>query len=154
MYLMNFKNNHVLIRWFRMRLGDVRMEACISSMVMELLTMLQVWLVVWDDNWVFIGEHIYTKQLQCFHFCYIIACALYANAYFFLSLFTENDSYEAIMMINLGETIWVVVDNIVDDVKDLLMYFSLKEVQYPPRDCNTMTHVSTYFALHEQSRNY
>lgn len=57
------------------------------------------------------------------------------------------------MMIN-GETIWVVVDNIVDDVKDLLMYFSLKEVQYPPRDCNTMTHVSTYFALHEQSRNY
>ncbi|CAL9014094.1 unnamed protein product, partial [Prunus brigantina] len=42
----------------------------------------------------------------------------------------EIDPSEAVMMINSGETTWATVGNIVDDVRDLLVQFSLKEVQF------------------------
>ncbi|CAB4296766.1 unnamed protein product [Prunus armeniaca] len=57
------------------------------------------------------------------------------NADFF-HLLMEIDSSEAIMMINLWEIMWANVSNIVDDVRDLLVQFSLKEVKFQPRECN------------------
>ncbi|CAL2258763.1 unnamed protein product [Prunus armeniaca] len=49
-----------------------------------------------------------------------------------------------------GETIWAIVSNIVDDVRDLLMRFSLKEVQIRHRECNKVVRAIARFALHEE----
>ncbi|CAL9013519.1 unnamed protein product [Prunus brigantina] len=54
---------------------------------------------------------------------------LFAASATFFPLLME-DSSDAVMMINSGETIWATIDNILDDMSNLLMQFSLKEVQF------------------------
>ncbi|CAL2257075.1 unnamed protein product [Prunus armeniaca] len=51
--------------------------------------------------------------------------------------------------VGAGEIIWATVGNIMDDVRDLLMQFSLKEVQFRPRECNKVAHAISRFALQE-----
>lgn len=65
---------------------------------------------------------------------------LFAADVCFFHLLIETNSYEVVMMINSWEIMWANVSNTVDDVRGLLMQFSLKEVKFQPSMHNKVAH--------------
>ncbi|XP_021828043.1 uncharacterized protein LOC110768577 [Prunus avium] len=153
----NLKTNHVVVGLIRIRFGVVPPEGFyklnVNGATDNAIGLHSIGAIVRNEYGVFMGSlamqsphgvSILATELQA-----IYRGVLFATVAGFFPLFIETDSSEAVMMINSWETIWATVGNIVDDVRDLFVQFSLKEVQFRLRECNKVAHAIAYFALHE-----